>query len=144
MVAVSTSCMADVSTTQNPPPVRFIRSTRALVVQPQFQSRNCSMHRSKSMGSFDHDECSGVQTCAGNTVATLGTSTSYFVTNTEPRRASQSLGGGLCRSASMSQFQKSRPAYNRAVGETLAKSPKKRPVNTNEDIAIMVELLIEL
>ncbi len=96
------------------------------------------------MGSFDSfdqdDECSGAQTFAGNDVATPGTS--CFVT--EPRRAAQSLGGGLCRSASMSQFQKSRHAYNRAVGETLAKSPKKKPVNTNEDIAIMVELLLEL
>ena len=141
--------MADVSTSlQYPPPVRFIRNTRALIENPRSSaSRNCSVFRSKSVGCFDtcvqdKDHDSGAQFCAGDIVAT--SRTSCFATITESRRAEPSCGGGLCRSASMSHLQQSRPDYNRSVGEALANSPKKRPANTNQDISIMVELLLGL
>ncbi len=109
-------------------------------------SRNSSLSRSKSVDSFepsvqDDDSYSGAKFCAGNTVMPRS---KRFATGIEPQQPAQFLGVGMRRSASMPCFQKSRSDYNRAVGEALANSPKKAPVNTQNDLAIMEMLLSEL
>ena len=115
----------------------------------QSQSRNSLLSRSKSIGSFDtsessvHDEdCySGAKSCAGTTLMLIS---KRFATGIEPQQTAQSLDGGMRRSASMPCVQKTRSDYNRVVGEALANSPKKAPVNTAEEMAFIEKLLSEL
>jgi hypothetical protein len=112
------------------------------------QSRNSSLSRSKSIGNFvtcvssvqDFDCCSAYL-CAETTVMP---SPKRFATGIEPQQPAHSLGGGMRRSVSMPFIQKTRSDYNRAVGNALANSPKKAPVTTAEDLAIMEKLLSEL
>ena len=106
------------------------------------QSRSSNLSRSKSMVIFctsvQEDDCYSDANCSGTSVMP---SPKRFATGIEPQQPAQSPGGGMRRSASMPCMQKSRCNYNRAVGEALANSPKKAPVNTENDLAIMEQLL---
>uniref|UniRef100_A0A7S0MIX0 Uncharacterized protein n=1 Tax=Cryptomonas curvata TaxID=233186 RepID=A0A7S0MIX0_9CRYP len=105
------------------------------------QSRISTLSRSKSMGSFDtsaEDDYSGANFCSGTPVMP---SPKRFATGIEPQQPAQSLDGGMRRSASMPCMKISRSDYNRAVGDALANSPKKAPVNTDDDLAILEKLL---
>ncbi len=114
------------------------------------QSRNSSLSRSNSTGSFDtcessvqvdYNRYSGVNFGAGNTVMP---SPKRLATGIESQKSAQSPGSGMRRCISMPCIQKTQSDYNRAFGEALANSPKKAPVSTGEDLAIMEKLLSQL
>ena len=62
----------------------------------------------------------------------------------EPAESQPPQSTSMRRSMSMSSLQKSRSDYNRAVGEALANSPKKQSGRTENDLAIMDQLLADL
>jgi hypothetical protein len=107
------------------------------------KSRNSSLSRSKSMGSLgisvQDDDCyPDANFCSGTTVMP---SPKRFGAGIGLQQPAQPLVEGMRRSASMPCMKKSRSGYNRAIGEALANSPKKAPVSTKEDLAIMEMLL---
>jgi hypothetical protein len=114
------------------------------------QSRNSSLSRSKSVGSFDFiqpsvydDDClSGAKFRTGSNAMPRS---KRFAAGIKPQSPpARPLGAGMRRSVSMSCIQKSRSDYNHLVGEALANSPKKEIVSTAEDMAIVEKLLSEL